>query len=318
MERSAPSLTSLLAPEGVTRTGAAGIRYVARMAGFETAEAADAQARVLIDERRFREAVEPAGAACRLRADWAEAWWNYGVALKHAQRWADCLEACDRAIALDPEHSDGPRWNAGIAATALGDWGRARAAWAGFGVRVPPGDGPLEMAIGPAGVRICPDDEPEVVLCQRIDPCRARIVSVPLPGSRHRFGDIVLHDGEPRGKRRLGEASITVFDELKLLESSGYGTWRITVTCRTPDERDELLTLYGDVDGAIEDWTDSVVTLCARCSLGESCEDHSRQDAAWRPDRDLGLALRNERDLRRLRQLGLWWQRGVRDVTRML
>ncbi|HEX3483283.1 MAG TPA: tetratricopeptide repeat protein [Kofleriaceae bacterium] len=207
------------------------------MAEIETAEDAHARASALIQERRFREAVEPAGAACRLRPDWAEAWWDYGVTLKHAQRWADCLEACDRAISLDPEHSEGPRWNAGIAATALADWGRARAAWAGFGVAVPPGDGPLEMAIGSAGVRIRPDDEPEVVLCKRIDPCRARIVSVPLPGSghgrRHR-----APRWRPRGKRRVGEASITVFDELELLERSGYGTWQVAVTCRTPDERD--------------------------------------------------------------------------------
>jgi tetratricopeptide (TPR) repeat protein len=287
------------------------------MAEFATAEAAHAQAGVLINERRFREAVEPAGAACRLRPDWAEAWWNYGVALKHAQRWTDCIEACDRAIALDPDDSAGPRWNAGIAATALGDWERARAAWASCGVQVPPGDGPLEMTIGHAGVRICPDGEPEVVFCRRIDPCRARIVSVPLPESGHRFGDVVLHDGEPRGKRRLGEASITVFDELRLLESAGYGTWRIAVTCRTPEERDALLTLYDGVDGAIEDWTDSVV-LCATCSLGEPCEAHARQDAGWRSDRDLGLALRDEQELRRLRKIGLWWRRGVREVTRML
>lgn len=90
------------------------------------------------------------------------------------------------------------------------------------------------------------------------------------------------------------------------------------MTCGTPDERDTLLTLYDGVDGAIEDWTDSVVLLCAQCSLGEPCGDHARQDAAWQLDRNLGLALRNEQDLRRLRQLGLWWRRGVRDVTRML
>jgi tetratricopeptide (TPR) repeat protein len=288
------------------------------MSEFVTAEAAHARASALLDERRFREAVEPAAAACRLRPDWAEAWWNYGVALKHALRWADCLAACDRAIALDPDHSDGAHWNAGIAATALGDWPRARAAWAGFGVPLPPGDGPLEMPIGHAGVRICPEDQPEVVFCRRIDPCRARIISVPLPGSRHRFGDVVLHDGEPRGKRRLGEAAITVFDELQPLESAGYGTWRVAVTCGTPEERDALLALYAGVDGAIEDWTDSVVMLCARCSLGEPCEDHARGDAAWRPDRELGLALRDEQELGRLRQVGLWWRRGVRDVTRVL
>jgi hypothetical protein len=37
---------------------------------------------------------------------------------KHARRWQDALRACDRAIALDPNDCEGPRWNAGIAAAA--------------------------------------------------------------------------------------------------------------------------------------------------------------------------------------------------------
>src|SRR5262245_22640806 len=172
--------------------------------------------------------------------------------------WADCLNACDRAIALDPANSDGMHWNAGIAATALGDWSRARAAWAAYGMNVPAGDGPLEMKIGAAGVRVSLDDHPEVVYGNRLDPCRVRIVTVPLPESKHRFGDIVLHDGEARGKRRLGEGEITVFDELVLLEASSYGTWKVTATCRTPNDRDALVSMFDDVDGAIEDWTESV------------------------------------------------------------
>lgn len=59
------------------------------MSESEVAEAALAQADALIGQRQFRDAVEPAGEACRLRPDWAAAWWSYGVALKHAQRWAE-------------------------------------------------------------------------------------------------------------------------------------------------------------------------------------------------------------------------------------
>jgi tetratricopeptide (TPR) repeat protein len=95
----------------------------------DVAQQAHDRAGELINERRFRDAVEPAAEACRLRPDWAAAWSNYCVALKHARSWAACLQACDRAIELDPDDSEGPSWNAGIAATALGDWGRARRYW---------------------------------------------------------------------------------------------------------------------------------------------------------------------------------------------
>lgn len=262
-------------------------------------EAAHDKAGALIDERRFREAIAPAAEACRLCPDWADAWCNYAVALKHEQQWEACLKACDRALALDAENRGGLHWNAGIAATALGDWSRARAAWTAYGIELPPGDGPLEMKLGMAGVRVALDGTPEVVFGIRIDPCRARLVSVPLPASKHRYGDIVLHDGEARGKRRVGEREITVFDELLLLAPSSYGTWTVEATCRTPHERDALLALFDDVDGAIEDWTESLELMCAQCSLGEPHEHHG--SGRWSVERRFGLALRDESELQRLR-----------------
>ena len=295
------------------------IRYDAAVSDGDAAERAQQEVGALIDERRFKDAIEPAAEACRLRPTWFDGWWNYGVVLKHAHRWKECVDACDRAIALDPEDSGGAHWNAGIAATAIGDWSRAREAWSAYGVHVPVGEGPLEMEIGTAGVRISPDLEPEVVFGKRIDPCRVRILSVPLPESNHRFGDIVLHDGEPRGKRRVGDGEVSVFDELLLLQPSAFGTWKVSATCQTPQERDTLIALFDDTDGAIEDWTENVELLCAQCSLGEPHERHDeKHDYGWRVDRALGLAIRNERDLGRLRKLGLWWRRGIRDVTRVL
>ena len=213
---------------------------------------------------------------------------------------------CDREV-FASDNCEGARWNAGIAATALGRWAVARKAWADYGIEIPPGDGPLEMAIGHAGVRVAPDTEPEVVFCKRLDPCRAVVRSVPLPESDRRFGDVVLHDGESRGKRPLGDALIPVFDELQLFHRSEYGTWRVTVDCPSPVERDALLGLFDDADGSVEDWTESIVVLCSKCSLGEPHDEHDEPaDQPWRPERQLGLALRDERELRRLRQLGLW------------
>lgn len=283
----------------------------------EAAEEAHSRAGALIDERRFAEAVEPAAEACRLRPEWSHAWWNYSVALKHAHRWADCLAACDKAIALDPEDAGGMHWNAGICATALGDWTRARAAWTAYGIELPPGSGPLDMRIGMGAVRVSPDDQKEVVYGTRLDPCRMRILSIPLPESQRAFGDIVLHDGEPRGKRKIRDAEITVFDELMQLQSSRYGTWQVIAKCESPAERDALLDLFEGVDGAVEDWTASVHFICAQCSLGEP-HDHHPRDEQWRPERRIAVALRDEGELKRLRRMGMWWRRGVEEVTRVL
>lgn len=251
----------------------------------------------LFEERRFVEAVELARQRTREEPDDASFWWDLGVALKHAHLWPECLAACERAIALDPDDCAGPQWNSGIAATALGDWPRARAAWTSYGIDVPRGDGPLEMDIGNCCVRVFAGGNGEVVWCRRIDPCRARILSVPLPESDHRHGDIVLHDGEPRGKR--GDA--TVFDELVLLERSCHGTWSVEVTCKDAAERDELLARFDDVDGGAEDWTESVVLLCQACSLGEP-HDHEPppEKRPWRVERRFGIALADAREIARL------------------
>jgi tetratricopeptide (TPR) repeat protein len=273
----------------------------------------------LIDERRFVDALAPAKTACELSPTSASGWRCYSIALKHAKRWAECLAACDRAIALDPEDCEGAHWNAGIAATALGDWPRARRAWTAYGIALPPGEGPLSMEIGLACVRLQPDDVGEVVYGVRIDPCRARIVSVPTPDADRAFGDVILHDGEPRGRRQANGRDTPVFDELIVYQRSTYRTWKVTAECAGPPERDALVALFDAVDGAIEDWTESVRFLCSRCSLGEP-HDHDHGDAnpsAWQPVRDFGLALRDERDLGRLRRAALWWRRGVRDVIRL-
>ena len=76
---------------------------------FRSLAAARARKRAgaLIDARDFVGAVEPAAEAARLEPDHAPGWRMLAVALKHAGRWAECLDACDRAIALDPSDAAG-------------------------------------------------------------------------------------------------------------------------------------------------------------------------------------------------------------------
>lgn len=286
--------------------------------GEDAALAAMLEVEALIEERRFRDAVEPAREACRLNPLAAGAWGNYAIALKHARAWADCLNACERTLELDAESFRGACWNAGIAASALENWPRARRAWRGYGIELPEGEGPPELQLGHAGVRVAIDTEPEVVFCRRLDPCRARIDSVPLPESDRRFGDVVLHDGERRGERELATRKIPVFDELSLLQRSAYETWKVTIECDHAGERDELLAQFEGLDGAVEDWSENITFLCAQCSAGIPHDEHpAPANGPWQQIRKLGLAITGERELDRLKYLGRW-RRGVHGARRVL
>jgi hypothetical protein len=276
----------------------------------------------LIEERRFVEAIAHAEAATRLCPEWADPWWNLTVGYKHALEWEKALAACERAITLNPADAAGPHWNAGIAATALGLWPRARAAWATMGFELPPGEGPIDMGLGPTPVRVAPGGAPEVVWCDRLDPCRARIQSVPLPASGRRYHDLLLHDGEERGKRRLGARTVPVFDELAVLEASTFRTFEVMVRCATQAELDETLERLHGEDLGVEDWTSSVRYICEKCSLGDPDHEHAHGDAAgaggWQEARRLGVAARDEADMRPLRRGWLGWRRNVLSVRRLL
>ncbi|GHJ44237.1 hypothetical protein Cs7R123_15790 [Catellatospora sp. TT07R-123] len=162
-------------------------------------------------------------------------WW-YDAALAHKFRrdWPQAYRLGIPAAASAARGKQDPAfWNLGIAATILRDWATARDAWAGFGIALPPGDGPIEGGFGKACVRLRTEDGHEVVWVERLCPTRARVVNVPFDPSR-RYGEIVVHDGEPKGDRVVGDRTYRVFDELVLFEPSALPTLAVTVTVATP------------------------------------------------------------------------------------
>jgi len=52
---------------------------------------------------------------------------------------------------------------------------------------------------------------------------------VPLPESGHRFRDVIPHDGEPKGSRRLGASEVPVFDQLERPHDSWLPPWQAQV-----------------------------------------------------------------------------------------
>jgi tetratricopeptide (TPR) repeat protein len=228
---------------------------------------------------QLQEAIELYQRAARADPSWSAPLYNLGLLFKNERDWERSLDFNRRATALDRKNQ-GAWWNLGIAATALGRWDVARAAWRGFGIAVPDGDGPIDLPCGYGPVRLDPAGHAEVVWAYRIDPARAVIDSIPFPESGSRWRDVVLNDGAPNGYRRLEGKELPVFDVLQLLEASSFQTYAAHV--KMPDRRESvgrLAKTAAESGGSAEDWSTAVRIICKACSEGRPHEAHDAQAA---------------------------------------
>ncbi len=236
------------------------------------------------------------------------AWFEAGLLSKALRRWQESAERNQQAMGLfDPSDAasfdgDNPAaWNLGIAATALGDWTSARRAWTAYGIEGFDGaEGPIDANLGMVPIRINPDraslthqvlfsaGETEVVWCWRRSPAHAVIASVPLPESGHRFRDVLLHDGEPKGTRRNGDHEVPVFDELDRLHESGFPTCQAILGNVQTGDLDRLADALGPLGLGVDEWS-GIQVLCSECSHGSPGDAHAHGQLA--PDQTkLGLA----------------------------
>lgn len=217
-----------------------------------------------------------------------------GLASKYLGWWKASLAHNQRSLALRDDVNEASVWNAGIAATALGDWAEARRLWSYVGIKLPDGEGPIEGRFGVCSLRLNPSGDGETVFADRIDVVRARITNVPLPASGFAFGDVVLHDGAPTGWRNYGDGRVSVFNVLERQQRSACTTFAAFVTAPTPEDVDALLSPGHPGVGLVEDWTSSVHVLCLRCSYGMPHEHlpapKEPSPGEWNPSRSIGIA----------------------------
>lgn len=231
------------------------------------------------------------------------AYLHYMLGLTHKYRrdWPASLHHNLRAQELREEFDASSAWNAGIAATALGDWAEARQQWTRCGIRIPEGQGPIEDDFGLVSIRLNPWGNGETVFARRIDVVRARLLNVPLPESGHRLFDIVLHDGAKTGERQIEGNTVPVFNGLARLSPSDYRTFVVFVQCNSPEDIEELQKATLPGIGYVEDWTRSIHHYCLRCSYGtphQHDKDASEQD--WETERNLGIASQSKAAVTRL------------------
>ena len=197
-------------------------------------------------------------------------WYDAALAHKFLRDWPRAFELGRQAARLaEPGTGDPAFWNLGIAATVLHAWSVARDAWIGYGIgQITPGDGEISVDLGPVCLRLAEESGPgEVVWAQRICPTRARVVSIPMSAPGHRFGDIVLHDGEPTGRRRTGELTVPVFDELLVWRASEIPTWQVDVEAPEESDYQALMDIFSMQDFGAEPQS-SMHVMCKCCSEG--------------------------------------------------
>jgi tetratricopeptide (TPR) repeat protein len=236
-------------------------------------------------------------------------WFQAGLLFKALGNWPESLDRNRQALELftpkdarDFEGANPAAWNMGIASTALGDWSSARDAWGAYGLdKFQAEAGPIDVDCGMAPVRLNPDQpslphqvlfsvgRTEVVWCWRRSPAHAVIASVPLPESGHRFRDTVLHDGEPKGTRRLEGREVSVFDELGRLEESGLPTWQAQIVGATAEDVQALSDLLGQRGLGLDDWS-GIRLMCSNCSHGTPQDGHDHIPTTSEDAKRFGLA----------------------------
>ncbi|MEO8161967.1 MAG: hypothetical protein ABI588_11155, partial [Arenimonas sp.] len=78
---------------------------------------------------QLREAAELYSRLCELRPEGDAFHYRLALTHKYLREWPQSLRYNLRSLVLSGEHDEAASWNAGIAATAIGDWAEARRQW---------------------------------------------------------------------------------------------------------------------------------------------------------------------------------------------
>jgi hypothetical protein len=220
-------------------------------------------------------------------------WYNRGLIAKYRRKWEESLRCNQKAVSLNPGN-EAAWWNFGIAATALHDWPEAWRAWQKYGVQLDEGTGEVTLPVASGCARLNPDPEAEgeVVWGERIDPARFVVLNVPLLGSNHRYRDIILNDGAPRGTRENNGEKFDVFNELEVWQASEYKTFEADLEIPSEPAERQLSEICRKYDLGIEDWS-TVRMLCAKCSLGDPGPHECAAKTASGVRRNYALAANN-------------------------
>ncbi|MBK6622987.1 MAG: hypothetical protein IPG32_19765 [Saprospirales bacterium] len=190
----------------------------------------------------------------RLAPSWARPYVQLGTLYKDRADWKTCLHYTNKALLLD--ESEKEAWtNLGLAATALKKWKAARQAWNRLGYEFKETDHSPDFDLGTVAIYLNPRSRPEVVWARRLDPARATLLSIPQPGSSHRYLDTVLFDPASEGTQVVGARRWPAYRALQILKSSPYKTFSVELLDVTLPHVDVLSQLCGEEGIGFDNWS---------------------------------------------------------------
>ncbi|MCB9627393.1 MAG: hypothetical protein H6725_08480 [Sandaracinaceae bacterium] len=246
--------------------------------------------------RSFDETAEDAfAAAISLEPDEPNHRYNRGLFFKTRGRFEESVEDNRQAIALGMDAA-GAQWNVGIAATASGQGALALETFTGLGMKLKlssqgraEGTFPsckFRAAQRPLAERDPTQDEPgtqETVWLERVGAAHGVIRSVLYRDLGVDYGDVVVFDGAPVTRHKVGDELVPVFPHLTTLERRHYQRYAFAGEQREP-RQDVVASEHLPDDAILYSHTERVAFFCNTCAntdCSETGHDGSREQHTY-------------------------------------
>ena len=203
----------------------------------------------------------------RLVPDWADAYQSLAVIYTRRKEWKPAFHYWSKTVALNADDRNA-WWQLGLAAVPLKRMRTAQTVWAKFGYDRLRHDKPL-------GLQLRHQDGYEILWMQPLDAARARVVSIPHPGSGMRYRDLVLYDRRgQKGYNVIGRRRVPIYQHVDRLKGSPYQTFSCLL--HTSDEGliEQLEQLSYDAGLGFEVWSNA--TRAVQQDRAKASDDERR------------------------------------------
>lgn len=187
----------------------------------------------------------------RLVLDFAPAYRGLAVIYSRRQEFKPAFHYWSKTVAIDADDRDA-WWQLGLAAVALKRMRTALTVWCKFGFDKLDHKRPL-------GLQLTHLDGFEILWMEALDPARARIVSIPHPGSGARYRDLMLYDRRgQRGYNVVQRRRVAIYQAVARLKRSPYRTFSCLL--HTGDEAavNQLEKLCYEAGLGFEIWSNAI------------------------------------------------------------
>jgi hypothetical protein len=222
----------------------------------------------------------------RLSPDWPDGYAGLGNIYHRRREWKPAFHYWKKAVALDADDREA-WWHLGLAAIGLGRKRVAATVWNKFGFENTDLSQPLSLEVkGAEGY--------EILWMQPLDAARARILSIPHPGSHLRYRDMMLYDRRQQtGTNVIGGRRIAVFPSLGRLKRSPYQTFSCLLHTSSQKAITQLEGLCFEAGLGFEVWSNaSHATRLQKSNASDSEKDAFPEyynDLVPRPDHGTAL-----------------------------